>query len=101
MSRVASFGQISEITDSLYLSGAHVLKPELIQNRLIHCIINASIEESANQHHLPGIEYMKVRVDDVPTARLDAHFDQVCDKIKSIKERGFRTLVHCMAGVSR
>jgi len=103
MSRVASFGQISEITNCLYLSGAHVLKPELIHSRLIHCIVNASIEEAANQprHLFAGVDYVKVRVDDSPTAPLNAHFDLVADKIKTTKERGFRTLVHCMAGVSR
>ncbi|KAK6057671.1 dual specificity phosphatase, catalytic domain protein [Cooperia oncophora] len=44
---------------------------------------------------------MKVRIDDHPYARIQDYFDQVADKIKAVKDRGGKTLVHCMAGVSR
>uniref|UniRef100_A0A915JBT1 protein-serine/threonine phosphatase n=1 Tax=Romanomermis culicivorax TaxID=13658 RepID=A0A915JBT1_ROMCU len=102
MSRVASFGQISEITNYLYLSGVHVIKSDLIKKRRIVCIVNATAEESLGQFcHVPGVEYMKVRVDDSPNSQICTHFDSVADKIKSVQDRGFRTLVHCVAGVSR
>ena len=44
---------------------------------------------------------MKIRIDDTPYAQLSLYFDVVADKIRSVRERGGRTLVHCMAGVSR
>ncbi|TKR92876.1 hypothetical protein L596_007444 [Steinernema carpocapsae] len=47
------------------------------------------------------IDYMKIRIEDNPHARLDNYFDMVADKIRSVKERGGKTLVHCVAGVSR
>lgn len=48
-----------------------------------------------------GVDSLKIRVDDHPYARLHEHFDQVADRIKAQKDRGGKTLVHCMAGVSR
>lgn len=44
---------------------------------------------------------MKIRIDDSPYARLDAYFDLVADKIKETNGKGGKTLVHCVAGVSR
>lgn len=99
MSRVGSFGQISEINDHLFLSGAHVLKPDKIRQKGITCIVNATVEEPSM--YLAGMDYLKIRIDDSPYARLDAYFDLVSDKIKAIKDKSGKTLVHCVAGVSR
>ncbi|KAH7714251.1 Protein C04F12.8 [Aphelenchoides avenae] len=97
MSRVGVFGQISEINDHLYLSGAGVLRPEKIKQKKIACVVNATTEEP--NAYLPGVDYMKIRIEDNPYARLDHYFDMVADKIRA--DRGGKTLVHCMAGVSR
>jgi len=99
MSRVGLFGQISEINDHLYLSGAGVLRPEKLKQKKITCVINVTNEEPSA--YMPGIDYMKIRIDDNPYAHLDHYFDMVADKIRTVRERGGRTLVHCMAGVSR
>ncbi|CAI4230190.1 unnamed protein product [Auanema sp. JU1783] len=99
MNRVGVFGQISEINDHLFLSGAGVLKPEKIRMKKITFVVNATTEEP--NAYIQGVDYLKIRVDDHPSARLGDYFDQVADKIKNIKERGGKTLVHCMAGVSR
>lgn len=46
MSRnVGVLGQMSEINDHLYLSGAGVLKPDKIKQRKINMIVNATTEE--------------------------------------------------------
>uniref|UniRef100_A0A1I7XR65 Dual specificity protein phosphatase 14 n=1 Tax=Heterorhabditis bacteriophora TaxID=37862 RepID=A0A1I7XR65_HETBA len=99
MSRVGVFGQISEINDHLFLSGAGVLKPEKIRQKKIVFIVNATTEEP--NAYIQGVDYLKIRIEDHPYARLHDYFDQVADKIRAVKERGGRTLVHCMAGVSR
>ncbi|KAI1717884.1 dual specificity phosphatase, catalytic domain-containing protein [Ditylenchus destructor] len=99
MSRVGLFGQISEINDHLYLSGAGVLRPEKVRQKKISCVINATTEEP--NAYLPGVDCVKIRIEDNPYARLDHYFDMVADKIRSVKDRGGRTLVHCVAGVSR
>jgi hypothetical protein len=54
MSRVGLFGQISEINDHLYLSGAGVLRPEKIRQKKITCVINVTTEEP--NAYLPGIK---------------------------------------------
>ncbi|KAI6207572.1 hypothetical protein M3Y96_00023200 [Aphelenchoides besseyi] len=99
MSRVGLFGQISEINGHLYLSGAGVLRPDRLKEKKITCVINVTNEEPSA--YMPGIDYLKIRIDDNPYAHLDHYFDMVADKINAIRERGGRTLVHCMAGVSR
>ncbi|VDN50032.1 unnamed protein product [Dracunculus medinensis] len=99
MLRIGVSGQISEITEHLYLSGAGVIKPEKLLEKRIVCVINATIEEPSV--YIPGIDYMKISIEDNPHARIDQYFDIVADKIKSIKDRGGKTLVHCVAGVSR
>ncbi|KJH41981.1 dual specificity phosphatase, catalytic domain protein [Dictyocaulus viviparus] len=99
MSRIGVFGQISEITNYLFLSGAGCLKPDKIKQKQIVFIVNATTEEPNS--YIQGVEYMNVRIDDHPYARIQEYFDQVADKIKAVKDRGGKTLVHCMAGVSR
>uniref|UniRef100_A0A0K0F8E9 Protein-tyrosine-phosphatase n=1 Tax=Strongyloides venezuelensis TaxID=75913 RepID=A0A0K0F8E9_STRVS len=99
MSRIALFGQISEINDHLYLSGAGVLTPEKIKQKKISCIVNATTEEPST--YQAGVDYIKIRIEDNPYAPLNSFFDMVADKIKITKDRGGKTLVHCVAGVSR
>lgn len=99
MSRIGLFGQISEINDHLYLSGAGVLQPDKLRQKKITCVVNVTNEEPSA--YLPGIDYLKIRIDDNPHAHLDHYFDMVADRIRAVKDRGGRTLVHCVAGVSR
>ncbi|CAD6184135.1 unnamed protein product [Caenorhabditis auriculariae] len=99
MSRVGVLGQMSEINEHLYLSGAGVLKPDKMKQRRISFVVNATTEEP--NAYLQGVDYLKIRIEDHPYARIQDYFDTVADKIKSVKEKGGRTLVHCMAGVSR
>ena len=42
-----------------------------------------------------------LRLEDDPRTRLNYYFDPVADKIKEVQDRGGRTLLHCVAGVSR
>ncbi|CDW54608.1 dual specificity phosphatase [Trichuris trichiura] len=99
MSRVGSFGQISKITDCLYLSGSSVLRPDRLRQRGITTVVNATIEEPTM--YISGVDCLKIRVEDHPQELLGVYFDIVADKIKITKDKGGRTLVHCVAGVSR
>ncbi|VDK89232.1 unnamed protein product [Litomosoides sigmodontis] len=99
MSRIGLFGQISEVTDHLFLSGAGVLKLEKLRQKKISCIVNATVEEPST--HIPGIDYLRISIEDSPYSKINQYFDIVADKIKAVKDRGGRTLVHCVAGVSR
>lgn len=99
INRGGSFGEISELNGHLYLSAAHVIKPEAIKRKNINFIVNATVEEP--NMYLKNGDYLKIRINDHPFARLDAYFDIVADKIKINKDNGGKTLVHCVAGVSR
>ncbi|XP_021268507.1 dual specificity protein phosphatase 18 [Numida meleagris] len=92
--------RLSRITSCLYLSdGVAAGSVQLLAAYEITTVINVSLEV-ANVLH-PGIQYLHIPVADTPTARISACFNSVADLIRSVGERGGRTLLHCAAGVSR
>lgn len=93
------FNQLAQVNDHLYLSGARAVHYSSIVERGITCVINVTVE--LPNLPIPNVEYVKVPVDDTPDANLYAYFDQVADKIAEVRKRGGKTLVHCIAGVSR
>ncbi|CAG8595694.1 5153_t:CDS:1 [Paraglomus brasilianum] len=56
--------------------------------------------DSRSPSFLPP-KYLKIRIADMPSARISEHFDGCIKFIESAKENGGRVLVHCQAGVSR
>ena len=52
-------------------------------------------------HFVHLLLWICVRLEDDPRTRLNYYFDPVADKIKEVQDRGGRTLLHCVAGVSR
>uniref|UniRef100_A0A8C9L1X4 Dual specificity phosphatase 21 n=1 Tax=Pavo cristatus TaxID=9049 RepID=A0A8C9L1X4_PAVCR len=100
ISGVGNTAQLSRITPCLYLSdGVAAGNAQLLAANRITTVINVSLE-LAHMFH-PGIEYLRIPVADAPTARISACFNSVADLIRSVGERGGRTLLHCAAGVSR
>ncbi|RUS90772.1 hypothetical protein EGW08_001483 [Elysia chlorotica] len=93
------FTQVAEITSCLYLSSAAAVRGEKVRSLGITSIINITLEIPNLQ--LPNLESVQIQVDDSPTARLGLYFDRCADKIHEVDRRGGRTLVHCVAGVSR
>lgn len=93
------FCQVDKVTDELYISSAHGVHPKKLQAKGITCVINVTMEMA--DVRAPGVEVMAVRVADVPHTNLSLHFDRCADKIHEVHRKGGRTLVHCMAGVSR
>lgn len=93
------FTQIAHITDHLFLSSAAAVKPDRIRSLGITHIINVTLEMP--NLNLPNLECIQIHVDDTPSARLSLYFDRCSDKIHQVHLRGGRTLVHCVAGVSR
>ncbi len=93
------FGRIAEVTGHLFISGASAVTTTEIIRHGITCVINCTVD--VPNIKLPDVEVVKIAVDDVSSARLGIHFDRCADKIRQAADRGGRTLVHCMAGVSR
>ncbi|XP_014354563.1 dual specificity protein phosphatase 18-like [Latimeria chalumnae] len=91
---------LNQITPSLYLGNAHAAgNRSLVLAKGITCIVNASLE--VVNPPWSGVEAVRVPVADLPHARLSDHFDAVADRIHQVGMRSGRTLVHCVAGVSR
>ncbi|GMR53900.1 hypothetical protein PMAYCL1PPCAC_24095 [Pristionchus mayeri] len=97
--RISPLHQITEIKTHLFLSGIAVIKPDPVGKLGITTIVNATTEE--NTPPVRGVDVVRIRVDDHPSANLGIHFHVIADKIKSVKDGGGKVLVHCMAGVSR
>ncbi|KAI8498414.1 Dual specificity protein phosphatase 14 [Branchiostoma belcheri] len=97
---MALFRDMVAITEHLYLSsGAAACNKPNLDSRGITCIINATT--NLPDPNIPGVEHVRVPVNDVPHSQLSAHFDAVCDKIEFVQKHGGRTLVHCVGGISR
>lgn len=92
-------GQISKITESLFLTGARGLSFSNIQIHRISCVINTTLEVPLIQ--CPGVQSIRIAVNDVSGENLSPYFDDVSDKINCVCVNGGRVLIHCVAGVSR
>lgn len=89
---------LSQITPTLFLSGADAaLNAALVSQKGITLIVNATLSHACPAH--PGVEYLRVPVSDLPSARLGDHFDRVAERIHGNRAGG--TLVHCAVGMSR
>lgn len=93
-------GGIAQISPCLYLcSGNAAANRHLVYSRAVTCIINATVE--IPNSNWSDIDYFKVPVPDLPHVPLSLYFDTVADRIHQTGKKNGRTLVHCVAGVSR
>ncbi len=73
-------------------------KDKLRRHDITH-IINLTVDVPPIND--PTVTTYKVTIDDTPQAKLGNHFDRLVDKIHENSKHGRKTLVHCVAGVSR
>ncbi|XP_073778871.1 dual specificity protein phosphatase 18 isoform X3 [Danio rerio] len=96
--RGTSVMSISQITPTLFLSGADAsMNQALMTRKGITLIVNVTLSHTCPVY--PGVECIRVAVSDLPNARLGDHFDHVSARIHNNRPGG--TLVHCAAGMSR
>ncbi|GAA27180.2 dual specificity protein phosphatase 14 [Clonorchis sinensis] len=95
------YSQVARINNHLYLSSLNALTPDRLRQYGITLLVSAMVDPPPAQLRNAVISSMHVAVEDMEGANLRAHFDRVGDRIASEQRRGGRTLVHCMAGVSR
>lgn len=101
-SQVPFYLGITEVLPCLYLCGAcAIVRPETIECLEIKFVVNATIELPDTP--LPDIapEYLRVPVKDTRESNLLDYFDKVADLIEKTRQDDGRSLVHCVAGVSR
>ncbi|GLV41385.1 uncharacterized protein CBL_06615 [Carabus blaptoides fortunei] len=92
---------IAELTDSLFLCSAVALRPSVLTALGVTCVVNAAAELPDTPLPNDSIVYFKVCILDRVQCDLLQHFDTVSDLIQEIRKSGGKTLVHCVAGVSR
>ncbi|VDM34222.1 unnamed protein product [Hydatigera taeniaeformis] len=99
------FSQIAKINDHLYLSSLEALTPARLQHYGVTQVISAMVEalpaELLTEDGSRTRSHVQICVEDIESADLSAYFDSVADRIAREARRGGRTLVHCVAGVSR
>ncbi|XP_066991482.1 dual specificity protein phosphatase 14 [Anabrus simplex] len=92
--------QVAEVTDCLLLCGAAAVWPERLIDLGVTCVVSAA-PELPDTPLPPGVAFLRVHLEDHPSANLRVHLDLVADTIEQVRKRGGKTLVHCVAGVSR
>ncbi|XP_053329557.1 dual specificity protein phosphatase 18 isoform X2 [Spea bombifrons] len=99
-SKAPSLCGLAQITDGLYLSNAvAAINRVLLTRYRITCIISVSLEYTS--HVYTDLEYLHFPIADTPDSYLFKHFEAITDKIKNVELNGGRTLIHCVAGISR
>ncbi|CAF0788467.1 unnamed protein product [Brachionus calyciflorus] len=91
--------QVSEIMPSLYLTSVYGATRENILRKNVSLLINAAQE--LPKQDIPGVESIKLFLDDTPYAIINVYFDRMADKMHEHLSRGGRCMVHCVLGVSR
>ncbi|TMW41136.1 hypothetical protein DOY81_013783, partial [Sarcophaga bullata] len=97
MNAVPNIFGVSQLLPSLYLCGASVITPQILQQLGINFVINVASELPDTP--LPTstkILYLRINVPDSTHTDLAKHFDEVSDMIEEICRNGGRTLVHCV-----
>jgi atypical dual specificity phosphatase len=91
--------QVSEIMPNIYLTSVYGATKENILKKKITLLINAAQE--LPKQEIPGVETIKLFLDDTPYAIINVYFDRIADKIAEHLSRGGKCMIHCVLGVSR
>lgn len=93
---------ISEILPTLYLCGAcAVVQPETLEKLQVKFVVNATVELPDTPLPDDRPEYLRIPIKDTRESNLIEFFDQVADAIEKTRQSEGKSLVHCVAGVSR
>ena len=96
MSHISS---ITKITNYLYLCGGRAITHHRLNMIGITDVINCT--SNLPNRTESGINCVQIPIPDHPSSELDVHFDKIADMINSVKSKGGKVIVHCVAGVSR
>lgn len=93
---------VDQILPSLFLCSAAAARINIIEHLKINLVINLAPELIVDTP-LPNPKpiYLRISVLDKGHVDLKQFFDETCDLIEDVRQSGGRTLIHCVAGVSR
>ncbi|XP_023024258.1 dual specificity protein phosphatase 21 [Leptinotarsa decemlineata] len=100
LGQTTPLGNISELTESLILTSASNVNPQTLDSFNISCIISCAPELPESPLH-DEVIYHKIEVIDSGCSRILQYFDPAADLIHQVSSLGGKTLVYCVAGVSR
>ncbi|CAH8580288.1 unnamed protein product [Schistosoma turkestanicum] len=95
------FSQIARINNHLFLSSLNAITPDRLRQHGITLLVSAMVDSPPAHIRNAVMNTIHIPVEDVESANLRIHFDRVSDRIAAENRRGGKTLIHCMAGVSR
>ncbi|VDM17197.1 unnamed protein product [Hydatigera taeniaeformis] len=95
------FGQVAKITDHLYLSSLQALTPSRLHQLGVTQLISVMADPIPDEIAAQVERHTQIPVDDIDYSNLRRHFDEAADRIAREARRGGKTVVHCMAGISR
>uniref|UniRef100_A0A915AZM6 Uncharacterized protein n=1 Tax=Parascaris univalens TaxID=6257 RepID=A0A915AZM6_PARUN len=90
---------ISEIRPHLYLSGFRCITEKKLTELGITNAVD--VTNIPNNPRYSGIEYLNARVDDDIISNIGRYFEKVAEFVEQARKKGGKTLIFCMAGVSR
>ncbi|XP_049942012.1 dual specificity protein phosphatase 14-like [Schistocerca serialis cubense] len=91
---------VSEVLPWLLVAAAAAVRPERVRALAVTRVLSAAPELPDTP--LPaGVAFQRVALLDAPSEDLAPHLDAAADAIEQVRASGGRTLVHCVAGVSR
>lgn len=93
---------ISTILPSLFLCSAAAARVNILEHLKINLVINVAPELIVDTP-LPNPKpiYLRIAALDKGNVDLKRFFDETCDLMEDVRQSGGRTLIHCVAGVSR
>lgn len=91
--------EVSRVLPWLFLSGARVVRPKLLADFGVTCVVNATAE--LPELTLDGVEVIAARITDSEDANLRPFLHDIADKLLQVRQANGKALVHCVAGVSR
>ncbi|XP_063913895.1 dual specificity protein phosphatase 21 isoform X1 [Zophobas morio] len=94
-------GTISELTENLILCSASTVNTNVLDALNIACVINAAPELPDTPLHRSDVVYHKIPILDSGNTRIYQYFDEAADLVQKVANSGGKTLIYCVAGVSR
>ncbi len=90
---------VDQIVPGLFLCGFAGTTKERLQSAKISLLLNVTWELGLLR--VTGLRSFRVPVDDSPEETIGRYFNDVADLLEANRRAGGRSLVHCLAGVSR
>lgn len=92
---------VAEVSACLLLGEARGVEAGLLAALGVTCVVTAAAELPPLPLGPPVEDSLRLALRDSPGDSIETLFDAVADKVDAVRARGGRTLVHCVAGVSR